>query len=94
MIPAALEFKDRYSELKMPVSIVAGENDRLIDMDKQSRRLHAEVAHSRFHSIPDNGHMVHQTATKSVMSAINEVSGNMPSQPVRNANVGEAALPT
>jgi pimeloyl-ACP methyl ester carboxylesterase len=74
MIPNALEFKDRYSELQMPVSIVAGEEDRLISIDKQSRRLHEAIAQSGFHPIPGNGHMVHQTATRSVMSAIDEVS--------------------
>jgi pimeloyl-ACP methyl ester carboxylesterase len=94
MIPAAAEFKGRYSELKMPVSIIVGENDRLIEIDEQSRRLHVEVAQSRLHPIPGNGHMVHHTATKSVMSAIDEVSGNLPSQPARNSNVGWAALPT
>jgi pimeloyl-ACP methyl ester carboxylesterase len=74
MIPDAFEFKDRYAELKMPVSIIAGEKDRLIDINEQSRRLHANVSQSRFHPVPGNGHMVHQTATNSVMSAIDEVS--------------------
>jgi pimeloyl-ACP methyl ester carboxylesterase len=81
MIPSASEFKDRYTELRMPVSIIAGENDRLIDIDEQSRRLHADVAQSKFHPIPGNGHMVHQTATTSVMSAIDEVSETIPSRP-------------
>jgi pimeloyl-ACP methyl ester carboxylesterase len=94
MIPDAFDFKDRYAELKMPVSIIAGEKDRLIDIDEQSRRLHANVAQSRFHSVRGNGHMVHQTATNSVMSAIDEVSRDVPSEPTRNAR-GEqpAALP-
>jgi pimeloyl-ACP methyl ester carboxylesterase len=74
MIPNALQFEDRYSELQMPVSIVAGENDRVIDFYEQSRRLHKDVPRSKFHPIPGNGHMVHQTAARSVMSAIDEVS--------------------
>jgi pimeloyl-ACP methyl ester carboxylesterase len=61
----------------MPVSIVAGEDDRLIDIDEQSSRLHADVVQSTFHRIPGTGHMVHQTATGSVMSAIKEVAGNV-----------------
>jgi len=85
MVPDAFAFKDQYAELKMPVSIIAGEEDRLIDIDKQSRRLHANVAQSRFHPVPGNGHMVHQTATNSVMSAINEVSEDIRSEPTRNA---------
>jgi len=73
MVPNAFAFKDQYAKLKMPVSIIAGEKDRLIDIDEQSRRLHAEVAQSRFHSVRGHGHMVHQTATTSVMSAIDEI---------------------
>jgi pimeloyl-ACP methyl ester carboxylesterase len=76
MIPDAFNFQDQYTTLKMPVSIVAGEDDRLIDIDEQSSRLHADVVQSTFHRIPGTGHMVHQTATGSVMSAINEVARN------------------
>jgi pimeloyl-ACP methyl ester carboxylesterase len=73
MIPDAFHYRDRYPLLKMPVVIVAGEEDRLIDIDKQSGRLHSAVPQSKLLRIPGNGHMVHQTATEQVMSAINEV---------------------
>jgi pimeloyl-ACP methyl ester carboxylesterase len=76
MIPDAFHFKDKYANLKMPVVIIAGENDRLIDIDKQSARLHSDVAQSAFHRVPKTGHMIHQTATAEVMAAINEVAGN------------------
>jgi pimeloyl-ACP methyl ester carboxylesterase len=76
MIPDAFTFQDQYTALKMPISIVAGEDDRLVDIDEQSSRLHAHVVQSTFHRIPGTGHMVHQTATGSVMSAINEVARN------------------
>lgn len=74
MITDAFHFDDKYGELKMPVVIIAGEGDRLIDIDKQSARLHSEVAQSAFHRLPDNGHMIHQTATDEVMAAIDEVA--------------------
>ena len=73
IIPDAVHFRNRYSELKMTVVIIAGEQDRLIDIDKQSARLHSDVSHSTFHRVPGTGHMVHQTATVEVMSAIDEV---------------------
>jgi pimeloyl-ACP methyl ester carboxylesterase len=92
MIPDALHFKDQYAKLQMPVSIIAGEKDRLIDIDEQSRRLHADVAQSSFHSVRGNGHMVHQTATKSVMTAIDEVSRDVPSEPTRNAQGAQQAV--
>ena len=74
MIPDAFNFQDQYANLEMPVSIVAGEEDRLIDIDAQSSRLHDEIVQSTFHRVPGTGHMVHQTATGVVMSAINQVA--------------------
>jgi pimeloyl-ACP methyl ester carboxylesterase len=81
MIPDAFRFRDRYPDLKMPVIIIAGEKDRLIDIDKQSARLHSDIPQSRFHRIPGTGHMVHQTATNQVMSAINEVASDQATNP-------------
>jgi pimeloyl-ACP methyl ester carboxylesterase len=73
MIPDAYHFQNQYGDLKMPVVIIAGEQDRLIDTDTQSARLHSEILHSRFYRIPEHGHMIHQTATGQVMAAITEV---------------------
>jgi pimeloyl-ACP methyl ester carboxylesterase len=72
MIPSAFALRGKYAGLKMPVVIVAGEEDRVIDIDKQSARLHREVDHSKFRRIANAGHMVHQTATARVMAAIDE----------------------
>jgi pimeloyl-ACP methyl ester carboxylesterase len=74
MVPAALAGRARYSTLKMPVAIVAGDEDRLIDADEQSERLHREVKHSVFHRVARAGHMVHQTAPLEVLRAIDQVA--------------------
>jgi pimeloyl-ACP methyl ester carboxylesterase len=81
MIPDAIYFDDKYAELKMPVVVIAGEDDRLINIDKQSARLHSDVSQSTFHRVPENGHMIHQTATSEVMAAINEAAGNVAPRP-------------
>jgi pimeloyl-ACP methyl ester carboxylesterase len=75
MIPDAFMLRTRYADLKMPVVIIAGERDKLIDIDTQSARLHSDVSQSSFHRIAEQGHMIHQTATDQVMSAISEVCG-------------------
>jgi pimeloyl-ACP methyl ester carboxylesterase len=67
-------FRDEYANLKMPVVIIAGDKDRLVNIDKQSARLHRDVSQSSFHRIPATGHMIHQTAPRVAMAAINEVS--------------------
>lgn len=74
MGPGAVATSGRYGELKMPVSIVAGDQDRLIDTESQSARLHSDIAHSSFRRIAANGHMIQQTATEDVLSAIREAS--------------------
>lgn len=74
MIPAAFAARAEYGNLKMPVVIVAGADDRLIDTDRQSGRLHQQVRQSKMLRVPATGHMVHQSATSSVMSAIDEAA--------------------
>ena len=74
MIPDALAARDTYSQLKMPVAIIAGAEDRLVDAEDQSARLHGDIPQSSFHCIPGAGHMIHQTATDAVMSAIEKVA--------------------
>ena len=55
MIPNALTSSKTYDELAMPVIIIAGEDDRLIDIDEQSERLHGEVRQSKMHRIAGIG---------------------------------------
>ena len=81
MVPAAYSSSERYGELKIPLVIVAGEDDQLVDIEKQSARLHHELPHSTMHRIPSGGHMVHQTATETVMQAINEAAQARKSEP-------------
>src|SRR5438874_2100826 len=75
MIPDALTSCEDYHDLKMPVVIIAGEEDRVIDINKQSARLHRNVSQSTLHRVPGVGHMVHQSATNAVMAAIDEAGG-------------------
>ena len=76
MIPNAFAARGHYAELKMPVAIVAGEEDRIVDIEHQSARLHREVPHSTFDRVHGVGHMVHQSATDRVMAAIERASGH------------------
>jgi pimeloyl-ACP methyl ester carboxylesterase len=69
MIPAARALQSEYRQLKMPVVIVAGAADGYIESD-QSAKLHREIPDSILRSLPEIGHMVHQTATAEIMSAI------------------------
>ena len=69
LIPTAAALQHRYRELAMPLTLVAGAGDRVVDPDN-SRRLHAEMPGSRLVIVPEAGHMVHHTAMEVVLEAI------------------------
>lgn len=75
LIPMVSAASTSYPTLTMPVVIVAGSGDRLIDPVAQSARLHSALPHSTYHQVPASGHMVHQTDTAVIMKAITEAFG-------------------
>jgi pimeloyl-ACP methyl ester carboxylesterase len=74
MVPAAFSSAKTYADLAMPIIIIAGDEDRLIDIDEQSARLHDEVKQSKMHRIAGAGHMVQQSATGDLMAAIDQAA--------------------
>lgn len=74
MIPDALAVQGRYGELTMPVAIVAGTGDRMVDVDEQAVRLHRALPNSSLHVTEGGGHMVHHTAPHDVMAAVYAVA--------------------
>lgn len=74
MIPAAGRARRLYAGLRVPVAILAGEGDRMVDSESQSARLHREIPQSTFAHLPGAGHMLHQTRTDAVMAAIEQVA--------------------
>jgi pimeloyl-ACP methyl ester carboxylesterase len=55
MIPQAKASSGRHHELRMPVAIVAGADDKVIDAEAHSARLHREVAGSTLVVVPGRG---------------------------------------
>jgi pimeloyl-ACP methyl ester carboxylesterase len=74
MIPAAFASSKTYGDLEVTTIIIAGEDDRLIDINEQSVRLHDEVKQSKLHRIAGAGHMIQQSATPDLMAAIDEAA--------------------
>jgi pimeloyl-ACP methyl ester carboxylesterase len=70
MIPAAAALAGRLPELKLPVTIIAGTGDELVDIEDQSQRLSEALPQSRFVPVSGAGHMVHHTAPDAVIDAI------------------------
>ncbi|TQF28177.1 alpha/beta hydrolase [Bradyrhizobium sp. UNPF46] len=74
MIPAAFESSKTYDQIDIPTIIIAGDEDRLIDINEQSVRLHGEIKNSKLHRIAGAGHMIQQSATTQLMAAIDEAA--------------------
>ncbi|HYF57549.1 MAG TPA: alpha/beta hydrolase [Burkholderiaceae bacterium] len=71
MMPeATARLAARYAELRMPVVLVAGRDDRIVDTDAHSARFHRERPDSRLHVVEGAGHMVHHVAPRRVVEAI------------------------
>jgi pimeloyl-ACP methyl ester carboxylesterase len=75
MIPAALALSRRYAELKVPVTLVSGTQDRVVDPGHNSERLHERIAGSELKLQPGVGHMTHYAHPDQVMEAIEEIAG-------------------
>ena len=75
MIPAAAQFRAQYSTLKMPVSIFAGADDKIVEPEANSVRLHQAVPHSALVVAPGAGHMVHYAVVGEIVDAIDLMSG-------------------
>ena len=73
MIPQAMAQAKRFGELKMHVTLIAGADDKVVDVKAHSERLHAELPHSELHVVPNTGHMVHYFAKKLVFKAIDKL---------------------
>ena len=74
MIPGAIAMRHRYQELTIPVVIMAGAEDRVINA-KQPARLHQQIPHSMLRLIPGVGHMIHYAVPEEVAEAIEDVGG-------------------
>lgn len=70
MVPAAYRLARRYGELTLPVALVAGSGDKLIDPEKNTARLHNELAVSGMRLTEDAGHMLHYNKVEEIAAAI------------------------
>lgn len=64
----------RYGEIKVPVSIVAGDRDPIVYTDVHSRAIARQLPQARLTVLPGIGHMVHYAAPDEVIRAVDEVA--------------------
>lgn len=70
MTVSAAAIAGRYGELEMPVVIMAGTHDRIVDFERQSQRLAKAVPNAFLISFEDVGHMLHHDIPDKVVEAV------------------------
>jgi pimeloyl-ACP methyl ester carboxylesterase len=70
MTPSVMELERHYGELTIPVTIITGADDQIVDVGRQSARLHRDLPGSEFISIPGLGHMIHHLDPDAVANAV------------------------
>ena len=66
--------RDPYRELGLPVVIMAGAEDRVVDVGRHAVRLREEIPHGDLRLVPGAGHMVHHAAPGQVADAVAAVA--------------------
>ena len=70
MVPGAAAMRSQYRDLRLPVTIMAGIDDQIVDADNQSVWFHHTVSGSELQLVPGAGHMVHYAVPEQVAAAI------------------------
>ena len=60
--------------------ILTGGDDQIVDVGRQSRRLHKKICRSEFIALPGLGHMVHYLAPDQVIKAIDRATPIWPTR--------------
>ena len=74
MIPAAARLRDDYSALTIPVAIFAGAEDKIVDPQAHSVRLHQAIPQSSLVMVQGAGHMVHYAAAGQIVAAVDAMA--------------------
>jgi pimeloyl-ACP methyl ester carboxylesterase len=77
MVPAAMALARRYPELKVPVTIIAGTQDKIADFSHNAERLNERIAHSELQLEPGVGHMTHYADPGKVLAAVDALAAQV-----------------
>ena len=77
MVPAARRLSQRYAELTMPVAIIAGNGDKVVDYEHNAVRLHEEIPHSELIIEVGAGHMPHYADPERILEAVARIEAGL-----------------
>ena len=74
MVPGAAALQKRYRELRLPVAILSGTEDRVVTPKHQSVRLTDRIEDAELTLVPGIGHMLHYFAQDEIARAVDRVA--------------------
>lgn len=80
MPKAAARLVQRYAELRLPIVLIAGSEDRIVTFDHHSQRLHEELHNSAIDEVPGAGHMVHHARPELIAQRVAYVFDRAPAR--------------
>jgi pimeloyl-ACP methyl ester carboxylesterase len=72
LIPAAAQLQPQYADIKCPVRLFHGDQDRFIERE-QSQHLHEAIPRSVLQFVQDAGHMVHYADARTIADAVETI---------------------
>ena len=71
--PSLSALSEHYRDIDIPVVIITGSADRLLDPEEHAYRLHRTIKNSTLIVLPETGHQLPQTRPDTVIAAIDAV---------------------
>ena len=78
--PAVELLTPRYGKVRVPVLIVTGDSDELVNPERHAYPLHGEIGHSELVVLPAAGHMLPHTRPEAVVDALRSAAEARPNQ--------------
>lgn len=91
MIPAAAALAGRYGQLKVPVRLLSGSQDRVASAGHHAERLQQALHHAELNLMPGVGHMLHHARPDAVLAAVDAIAG-LVGEPVHPRDARAEAL--
>jgi pimeloyl-ACP methyl ester carboxylesterase len=74
MVPEAARLCEGYPDLRLPVAIMAGSGDLVVDPEEHAERLRTDVIGSALRILPGIGHMIHYAAPDQIAETVRRMA--------------------
>lgn len=71
--------KNRYETIRLPLTVIFGEDDKSVNPENHAKRLHRQVTGSKLIPLPNTGHSPHHAHPGIVIDAIHDIARQMQS---------------